>query len=1275
MGTGSIGDTREELETFLDAFEARVARAREDADSRPEERAGRLRAIEVALWEVLARASAVDASMQVERGHPLLLAAGRWRDRLRDLGLATQADRVEEVIGRLAGEEAEAWARAAASPGAPRDAERVFSLLLEATRFDLEVLERRRGASGGGVALGGVRTDLRDELRQAIEIESIGTRVRGSWVHALTDLADLVLASADGENPDRALAQLDLVRDALGWHLENVERKPTLERRRLRARFRRLSAIRMDRVLERRLLRRFGERFVGWWERAVVVAIVAVLAVLYLEMFVVEHGPDGQPTDPALHNVLFWVDAAISAFFLWDFSIRFLLVRGSRRWFVRNFFTGFLPALPLSLLGVGSGENSVLRILRSSRLLRVVTPLIRALGFLARGIDRIVRQYGELLNRNIILHPTPGERHHDVQRERSLASRIYGIQADVNRQWLTLMSEEEGEQRVPLADCRHAGLHDAIDFGWSPRIPDAVSSRANLEVETAEHLLDRLARTSGEEIEGALGAGFVARIARAVRIFTKPILHWMPFIHGYVPRVVPTASDAEITASALQRVVERVRGNLGRLHWFADLHGTVTPSELVDRVGTELVKRTARPANRLLLLGGAILLLQGLLAVVNISGLSSLSSRVTEIVGIPVVVVGSVCLIFLGLGFWLQRIASEATAFYEQVAQAQFLNLTEACKARQLERDVSVLERRVLRMERTIDTEDVNLEDRARRDRDLLCTSIQGWLVAGRYPVCGFDAIGRATLIYRDVLDGALLAESDTRTTGQLLGNLALRRARTSSGRMGKREIKSLERLDLKRARSALRGPYLWFVFISKAIAQGAARMIVNYNRFAIPLNEIERASQATRARYDNWLREREENPGGRVRNLESDDEVQEHLTTSFTALHFLDADPSRDAEVAERFGPRVLALLERDRRALFRRVFGCYPLHKLPKDQRVLNLREFYNRNFEGGRALLLPWTFLKRVGHWTVVGIRFVARAVEEIRNPRLSDHGDQDALADFTVAVRKIERMRGPGAQACLWQRSLVDVEYMGISIPGLPIAPETTGRLEHDLAFLDASDTWRRDLKLERERAASDMRRLARLIEEGLEDRVRGRIGGDGSWTPEHRRALAVAYRSDDQGLRAYLSCLDVLREEAAHAQQEAAQAPRWIPKPALKRAFKAWWAEHGEGDSHARVAAWRAFRRNRGGSAKALEIWHELGAERARARGEELCAEALRHPGKISEQLVTLRVVQTLSLIEIMNYRRHVWDVGGYALGGEDPGDLLEMPCEPKVDAEAAGVPA
>ena len=106
-------------------------------------------------------------------------------------------------------------------------------------------------------------------------------------------------------------------------------------------------------------------------------------------------------------------------------------------------------------------------------------------------------------------------------------------------------------------------------------------------------------------------------------------------------------------------------------------------------------------------------------------------------------------------------------------------------------------------------------------------------------------------------------------------------------------------------------------------------------------------------------------------------------------------------------------------------------------------------------------------------------------------------------------------------------------------------------------------------------------------------------------------------------------------------------------------FRQYWRAHGDGGWFAQRAAWRATKHNHEGVRDALLAWSEYG-DGASSVGEQALFELLRHPERLTDQLVTLRAVQTLSLVDVLNYREHVFRLGRYADDGDDPGTSLSL---------------
>jgi hypothetical protein len=1247
------GGTVSSSETAFDRLETGFAVLAGDSDLEAPARAERLADVEVALLGFLDEERRRDPAFGGGRGHPVLAEAAAWRRRAEAQGLDAAADDAETLVGALIQDEAATWSDVLEAATDGGGAHACFERLMEAALLDRAALTRQRHPSLPA-SVGAERQRLRRTFLGCVSAEEPGAATRHRWGIQLVDAADVVLTSLDDLEPARAAMHLEAVIDDLSWYLHHVATLPSTQRR-LRRKLRRLTVERQERELQASLAARFGSVRAARFDKLVVGLIFFVLGALVVEMIF------DLPLRAQL--ALLVLDALACEIFLLDFFVRLALVRGKASWFLRHFLIDFLPSIPFVLLGIRFGLMGVhdikadaSRLGRGFRLARFLrfTRFARSFGFLARGFDRIARRYGHLLNHNIVLYPNRDERRQAERERASMTTRSWRLRARVGEEWRKLLLMAPAPERDSVARARIAGLERARQAGHATRPPRAGAPVASVRDIPAEAMLLRMQAVTAQEIETDLGQDFVARCARATRTFSRIPFRWMPVLRRYVPRVAPHMSDAAVTAAAAHSISAELKRHHDRWFWVADLHGTVTPSEFVDRVGSAMVRSSFRPAYRLLLFG-AIYVVVG--TVCDVMGFS-LPELVKNLVGDTLLLLGGVCFVILGVGWWMKRLAGQATFFYERTAHAQFLSLTEAIKGRFLDRDAAILDRRVFAPEAALAGRRTAGGDHARRAA--FTAAVRSWLIRAR---AGAEMGGlseemqRAILLYRDGLDGALLCDSDVRTTSQLIGNPALRELRGLSSRVDPKEAKALRSLDLTSPRSAIRGPYLWFSFITKAITQATARLIVEYNRHAIPQDELPYASLPERRRYQAWLRRGEPAPEEQDA-VAPDDREPGYITTAFTALHFLDDDPARDREVAERFGDDVLRNMQHDRQGLFREIFGSYPLHTRPKERRVLNLYRLYQRWFGGGRAFVIPlrllWRWVDLAGRF----VRWLVSAIGEIRTPRRRHVRGEAPAADFNTALRKIGRMRMPIVWATLWLRARFDPEYLGVRIPGTDDAAPVGADWQADLAFIVAEPAEVRRVEAEQARAEADVRRLARQVDDGLLDAVAEHIGVTADdLGPEHVRAATAAYRADYRQIRALLSCRDLLEETTAAALHEApARRPLWW-HPVLRRAFNRWWRAHGRADREVRRALWRAVVHDRGGVRAALLAWHRLGATTAHDLGTRRLAEFLRHPGRISEQLVTLRTVQTLALIDLLNYREHVYRLGQYAaLGDEAPSE-------------------
>ncbi|QGJ70042.1 Hypothetical protein PBC10988_17310 [Planctomycetales bacterium 10988] len=1292
------------IQLQLAEIQKRLHQTRGQSHSKAVEIAEELTRCEHEVLELSHQAEQLDPLHTQQLGYPVLDDLTQWRNELRRLDLGEAADDTEQVLIRLLEDDFARWKEHVEKSYQNWNADQCFSALIQARIFEFDTSLRCPHHQFSQDAAQELREELRTRLKELVEKAATSPRPipeekRAQWVTDLLDRSDLVLTNIDDLPPQQATTQLNAIYEDVQWHYDEIETERGSQRRRLRRKLRRLDAQWQERTLQWRLEKRFGTLPVAWSERIIMVLICLVLIIITVQFW------DLSP------QAVLWLeiaDAAICSVLLTEFFVKLSFAPKKRSWFWRHFLIDLIPSIPVGLLVVfypptteaadSLRATRFIRLLRLStlaryvRILRPFLRMLRAFGFLTRGMDRLVRRYGSLLNRNIILYPTREERQLGRLSQASLAPMIRSVRSELDQRWRHLIRSSDGETKHKIAEMRIHSLDDDRKEGLTKRPPQQSVQSPHARTLTAEELLDRLGTTTPQGVESELNEELIDRLARSIRLFSRPPLSWMPLIHGQIPRVTSQMTNAEVVAAAARRMSSTMRWYHHLWFWAADLYGTVTPSQFVDRIGTMLVKGSSSPAMRLLMFGGIYLIVRAALIVIEwlyapeaaanaiVQGGEALRSLtenempplltwvdqfVSRYVGPTLLLLGGVCLIFLGLGMWFKHLAREATDFLESSAHAQFLALTENIRSRHLLRDAGILYQRVLGPEWEIQDAEQEVNHKQNLSRFITRTrqSLLGSEVA-KDTKTTFDATERMLLLYRDALDGAVLADSDTRTSSQLLGNPALQQLFHHSDRIKQKEYRALRALDLRRQQTLVGGPYLWFNFICQAVAQSTARVMIDYNRNAIPLEELSLVTRAERARYDRWLGT-DSATTSQVPGEEDLDKAGEAITSTFTVMHFLDAHPLRDLEIQRRFGDAVLSRMQLDRQWLIRRVFGTFPLHRLPKEQRVLNLYALYEAWFARGRVLLLPCYVMVLFFQSMIKFLGWLWVCVKELINPQQRVDQSDAADADFTTCVRKIDRMRGPITVATIRLRMLFDPEYLGVSIPGIIPREELSKQadlendLQDDLDFLtpdpDLQDTAHR----QQQRAIDDMERLSDLQEEGLWNRLASRMGVPVQRLQQRQtsRAAAVAYLGNFRGIRSLLSAEEILKETFAEAQRDDPMPNRWFTGWLMMADFRRFWKQHGSGDANARLAAWRAILHDKNGSAEALKVWRRYG-QSAQSEGERRLANLLHHPGRISEQLVTLRTVQTLAMLDVLTYREHIYRLGNYAAAGDVPGKLL-----------------
>jgi hypothetical protein len=254
---------------------------------------------------------------------------------------------------------------------------------------------------------------------------------------------------------------------------------------------------------------------------------------------------------------------------------------------------------------------------------------------------------------------------------------------------------------------------------------------------------------------------------------------------------------------------------------------------------------------------------------------------------------------------------------------------------------------------------------------------------------------------------------------------------------------------------------------------------------------------------------------------------------------------------------------------------------------------------------------------------------------------------------VVVRKIHRMRKPIFLECLEMRADFDPEYLGVRLPGSALGtPSATATpIEEDLALVRADVAVREKFRLlaaTRRRQVLDFRRW--LLRFGSEQPP-----------PVAQRAMTVAYTIDYHHVRRYLEATQRLEEASEEAAGSAAAPAAGGGRP--RRLAASCWCRLRHGGKIRRLLDQPAFARydlaqrrrlrrlicgRRGPLLEAVRCLTRAGVPDdpvGHARNE-LLAVAL-DPDTWSRQLVVLRAVQTLSVLDLQTYCDLVAELGEY----------------------------
>ncbi len=401
--------------------------------------------------------------------------------------------------------------------------------------------------------------------------------------------------------------------------------------------------------------------------------------------------------------------------------------------------------------------------------------------------------------------------------------------------------------------------------------------------------------------------------------------------------------------------------------------------------------------------------------------------------------------------------------------------------------------------------------------------------------------------------------------------------------------------------------------------------------------------------------------------------------TVEFTAVDFLADDADRDAEIRARFGPQVAELVRRDRQQNVRRAFRSFPLHELPTSSRTINPFNLYETYLSGGRVALLPLFVIGALARALGLAVRSVFRVVHEILHPQVDQ--DRTVPSDtYWAALRKIHRMRKPVFMGSLWLRARFDVEYLGLALPTAPPGIAAQSLMEADLDYIGATrqdriiaEQVRREHHERLEWVAGWLHQFGWTFDE-LPHYLAREIPFLANRGGEALRALIAACVLDHDDIATLALSIEGLKRALAHAadpSQDPRVFPGGLPEPIVSlRAL--WHPVHRcrrpvsdlfglpcfpAYDSAQRVRITRYLRRHR----RAVRGWIKVvlgqGGTDPWATVKARMRDVMLRTDLWSDQILVLRAVQSLTMLDVQHNCELVWALGGYTSaepGGSEP---------------------
>lgn len=1130
----------------------------------------------------------------------------------------------------------------------------------------------------------------------------------------IIDEVDEALAALDEQPMEEAILNLKHLQMQMVWLRRLVlplrEKKDTIHAefaqalKQFQRMERRLQAETQEKKLQFKLEQKFGHRAVALSENIILVLIFLVVGLLTIEY--------AMKLTPQVKTILIWVDTAICFVFLTEFFTKLYYAENKSLYFRRHFLIDFLPSVPFALIfslfqgpvvSIAAGRAARLaRISRMTRYIRILRPMIRVfrvLIFLMRALDRLVRRYETVFNRNVILFPDPN--HQRQTTHLSIQSEIQGLRERCRKRMRMLLNSMEPDARLCYIQERTQEIINQLSgHDGSSRAQGLLQK--NNDAVYFDDLVEKMVNIDEIEVEELLGERFIHQMSRIFRVLAAPGVRSLPLIRGLAKAYMDLAPAALVAwlIQGIGRFLERIQRII---HWVGDLYGIVTGPQVLDRIGLTLINATMRPARRLLLFGFLFIFFTLFIQAFSIGWFKDAAKFLAKFLGTPIIVLGALSLIPLTLGFWFRMIAGETTDFFARISEAQFIARLKQIKQHKASFDLRHLVLRVLQPEAVLRQQSItdpeqlitqlkeqlgqrgefSLRELSRHASSVDIPETHPLLASSEQTIedhptelkSTWSERDRIVLLYEDYLDGTPLHRSDTKTTNHLLGNITIQNIRKH--RLGLSLVQNLriEKLDLSRPRLLLYfGPYLWFSSITESLTHRIARLIVEYNQNCIPRRELDWYPEEERTLFEDWITHREERLEGIPQQQERQKKDQkEFRTTEFTALHFLSAEPERDRSIQRSFGTRVARLMQEERKLLMRELFGYYPFHLMAKEHKTFNIYQSYQKHVSGGRFLLLPFKMIGWFFQSIIWGILRIKTLVTDILRPPSHVETQVKGKADFSIAIRKINRMRKPLYIECMRLRAAFDIEYLGFYLPGHEQSGLEGNTYVTDLDFIGASK--RETLEFEQLQETREQQIL--LFDHFLE---RQQWKGE-QWIQklhdihpalaekqgEVLRAMTSAFAADYKNVRTLLDAehhINILLNAEEHSDFPHPSPSFWRSIGfRMSRMFKTLfyvrqdkeleWFEcawerlgHGHRTPEEKQRHWELFLTYSSTFTSHLKCVASL-EQTPSENVADVLEHVMRHSSIWTEELLTLRTLQTLTQLDIQLYRELVHTMGAY----------------------------